>query len=158
MSDARNRENEKFCVLAEADGATQPLLLLNLSFGRLMDDVVVPYQTDQPFFVDGASLTKQKLRKLKIVKLYDGFENCFDEFHGQLRFSGESWSKMLGQQYQVRLEAVIRESGEDVTSQIVTAFEKRIRPNLKEYLPKRDELIKAAFELFVASVKQLAGS
>ena len=44
----------RFAVFAEADGQPKPLILTNLTFARLLDDIVVPYQTGEPFFIDGA--------------------------------------------------------------------------------------------------------
>jgi hypothetical protein len=46
--------------------------------------------------------------------------------------------------------------GEDVTSQVIKAFDFKIKPCLKDYLPKREELIAAAFQVFVESVKALS--
>jgi hypothetical protein len=65
---------------------------------------------------------------------------------------------MIGQQYHVRLEACLRETGEDVTSQVISAFDKTIKPSLKDYLPKREELIQAALQFFIKNVSQLAGA
>jgi hypothetical protein len=58
----------RFAVFAEAEGQSKPLILINLTFARLLDDVVVPYQTGEPFFIDGAPLKREKLSKLKIIK------------------------------------------------------------------------------------------
>jgi hypothetical protein len=44
----------RFAVIAELKGDTGLLCLHNLPFGRLIDEVVSPYETDKPFFVDGA--------------------------------------------------------------------------------------------------------
>ena len=63
--------------------------------------------------------------------------------------------QLYADQYHIRLEALFRESGEDVTSQIIKAFDRTIRPTLKDYLPKREELIKAALAMFVAGIKAL---
>ena len=46
----------KIAVLAEKKDYERPLYLHSLSFGRLMDDVVVPYEAGDAFFVDGVSV------------------------------------------------------------------------------------------------------
>jgi hypothetical protein len=46
-------ETSLFAIYAEAEGHARPLIQLDLSFARLMDDIVVPYQSEQPFFIDG---------------------------------------------------------------------------------------------------------
>ena len=65
---------------------------------------------------------------------------------------------MLGEQYHARVEAILRGNGEDVTSQVLSAFNSTIKPRLKDYLPKKEELIKAALEVFVNQVKALGGA
>jgi len=62
--------------------------------------------------------------------------------------------KLYGEQYQVRIESLLPDNGEDVTSQIITAYDRTIKLSLKAYLPKREELIKAAFDVFVESIKK----
>ena len=39
----------------------------------------------------------------------------------------------------MRLESVVRQSGEDVTAQVMRAFDDKIKPSLADYLPERDE-------------------
>ena len=57
--------DEKFAIYAEADDYKKPLIVMNLTFALLMDDVVVPYKAGEPFFIDGAPLTLDKIKKLK---------------------------------------------------------------------------------------------
>jgi hypothetical protein len=64
--------------------------------------------------------------------------------------------KVYGDQYQVRLEAVLREGGEDVTSQVLKAFDRTIKPSIKDYLPKREELIEMASKFFWEGIKTLS--
>lgn len=146
---------EKFTVIAEADGHSSPLVLTNLPFARLMDDVVVPYQGDEPFFIDGAPLARQRLKKLKIIRQKEFFEVSFGDLHYNLREGTVPIQKLYGEQYHVRLEALLREAGDDVTSQIIKAYDQKIKPSLKEYLPKREELISAALKIFLESIKVL---
>jgi hypothetical protein len=41
---------------------------------------------------------------------------------------------------------------------IIKAFDETIKPSLKDYLPKREELISGAYNLFLASIQVLAKS
>ena len=146
---------EQFAVIAEAEGRERPLVLTHLSFARLMDDVVVPYQSGEPFFVDGVPLTRQQLRKLKILRQKPFLDSALQDLHYTLREGSVQLQKLYGEQYHVRLEALLRESGEDVTSQVIKAYDRTIKPSLKDYLPRRSELIDAALKLFLESVKAL---
>lgn len=152
-------ETEKpqlFAVLAEANGYGAPLYLVGLTFARLVDDVVVPYQTDQPFFIDGVSLKRDRLVRMKILKQSKMFGSIFHDLHWRLRESGDVQNKkILGDQYDTRLAAIFRECGEDVTSQVIKAYDSTIKPSLKDYIPKREELISAALTIFVESMKVL---
>ena len=155
--DAQKKE-DLFAVFAEADGQSKPLIMTHLTFARLMDEVVVPYQTDQAFFIDGVPLTKKQLKRLKLIKQSGFFDHVFKQLHETIRGPGFNLhvTQVYAEQYQIRLEAILREQGEDVTSQIVKAFDAKIKPSLKDYLPKREELIKATLDLFVETMKSLA--
>ena len=59
---APEKKEDLFGIVAEVDGRQKQLVLLNLSFGRLIDEIVVPYEEDQPFFIDGVPVTKNKIR------------------------------------------------------------------------------------------------
>ena|SRR5437867_3896732 len=146
---------EQFAVVAEAEGRDRPLILTHISFARLMDDVVVPYQSGEPFFVDGVPLTRQQLRKLKILRQKPFFDSALHDLHYTLREGSAQLQKLYGEQYHVRLEALLRESGEDVTSQVIKAYDRTIKPSLKDYLPRRGELIDAALKLFLESIQAL---
>jgi hypothetical protein len=65
--------------------------------------------------------------------------------------------KLHGEQYTTRFEHMLRENSEDVTSQVLKAYDKVIKPSIKDYIPKRDELISTALKLFVERVKALGG-
>src|SRR5438270_7276551 len=119
--------NNAFGVYAEAEGHSEPLIMTEVSFGRLMDDIVVPYQTDKPFFVEGAPVTKKDLRKLKILRLDTDFHEAFNQMHRILHHSSTNFQKLYGEQYHIRIESLLRQHGEDVTSQIINAYDKTIK-------------------------------
>ncbi len=149
-------ENYKFAVIAESKNYEKPLYLHDLNFSKLMDDVVVPYQSQETFFIDGVPLKATDLKKIKIVRQKASFEELFYGLHDFLRAGTSSGYKVDAKDYPVRLEALFRESGDDVTSQIIKAFDQKIRPGLKEYLPKREELVNGAFEVFIEAMKFFA--
>jgi len=150
-------EEQLYAVYAEAEGHDRPLLLVDLTFARLMDDIVVPYETDEAFFIDGVPLKKTKLKRIKLLKLGNDFEFHRQQFNTSLTRADAPVRKIHGEQYSVRFEHLLREYSEDVTSQVIKAFNQVIKPSLKDYLPKRNELIPAALELFTVGVKSLGG-
>lgn len=115
---------------------------------------MLPYQSDQPFFIDGVSTKIQNLKKIKIIRQNQSFDDLFIELHHFLR-AGSSSKKITAADYPVRLEALFREAGEDVTSQVIKAFNAKIRPSLKDYMPKREELIDGALQIFIEGMKIL---
>ncbi len=52
----------------------------------------------------------------------------------------------------------MRESGEDVTEQVIKAFRTVIKPKLKDYIPNKEALLDAAVKVFGESVKLLSGA
>ncbi|MDP3297044.1 MAG: hypothetical protein Q8N09_05540 [Thermodesulfovibrionia bacterium] len=150
-------ENQQFAIIAEAKDYDKPLYLHNLTFSRLIDDIVVPYQSKAPFFIDGIPVKVDDLRKIKIIQQKENFNSLFDELHSCLRRGNSSGLKVPAQDYNTRIAALFREAGDDVTSQIIKAFDGEIRPKLKDYIPKREELIEAAFRVFSESMKYFGG-
>lgn len=153
-----DQEEQKFSIYAEAEGFERPLVMIDLSFPRVIDDVVVPYEKNEPFFIDGVSLKREKIKRLKILSQKSFFRSEFNRFNRTLKSHDPQLSKVYGEQYHVRLEAILRWATEDVTAQVIKAFDSVIRPSLKDYIPKRQELIKAAMEIFVQAIKSLSGS
>jgi hypothetical protein len=146
----------KFGVLAEKKGLEgRSLYLHSLTFGRLMDDVVVPYEKGEPFFVDGVPVNKGNLQRIKIIRQSQNFEGQFEDLH-QYAALPDSAAFVRAADYPVRLDVLFRGEGEDVTGQVINAFKVGILPRLKEYLPKREELISAALTLFLEGTKRLA--
>ena len=146
----------KFGVLAEKKGLEgRALYLQSLSFGRLMDDVVVPYEKGDAFFVDGIAVEKSNLVRIKIVRQSQHFEGQFADLH-HFASRPSSAAFVPEAEYAKRLDVLFRGQGEDVTGQVINAFKVGIFPRLKEYLPKREELISAALTVFLEATKKLA--
>ena len=145
-----------FAVLAEVESLEAPLYQFGLTFSRLLDDIVVPYQIGESFFIDGVPVTPGKLKRIKLLQLTEGFQDARDTFEASLTRNGNpAVRKTYGEQYHVRLEHDLRTHSTDVTSQIIKAYNQAIKPSIKDYLPKRNELIPAALELFTQGVKAL---
>lgn len=146
---------ELFAVYAETRGNSKALILTGLTFARLMDDVVVPYQSEEPFFVDGAPVKPTELIRIKVIRQMPSFTYEFQRFHMHMRNGDVATKRLHAEQYSVMLEAMLRDSGEDVTSQIIKAYDKTIKPSLRDYLPRREELIQAAWSVFFQGIQAL---
>jgi hypothetical protein len=131
------------------------MIALDLPFARLFDDVIVPYQSDEPFFIDGVPCEKRRLKKIKVLEQHEGAHSLYEDFHSRIRLSGKEIQRLYAEQYYVRLEALLRESTNDVTSQIIKAYKQAIEPNIGEYLEKRKSLIELAYKAFSDGIKLL---
>lgn len=149
-------QDYKFAVIAESKDYDKELYLHNLTFTQLIDDIVVPYESGNPFFIDGVPVKKETLNKIKIVRQDESFEGLFNHLHHFLRAGAGSKKKVSAEDYPVRLHALFREAGDDVTSQIIKAYNLKIGPSIKDYLPKREELIRGAFQVFIETMKLFA--
>jgi|CXWL01.1.fsa_nt_gi hypothetical protein len=145
----------KFAVIAEAKDNASNLMLKDMTFGRLVDDVLMPFEKKETIWIDGYPLTTDKIRRLKIVRQKDGFSSELSMLNRHLNWGDTSSRKVYGDQYQTRVQAIFDYKTEDVTAQVFNAFSIKIKPSIKEYLPKRDELVSAAVAIFVESMKAL---
>ena len=116
MSDVENEQ--LYAVFAEAQGHQKPLLQIELTFPRLIDDIIVPYQTGEMFFIDGAPLTPNKISRIKVLKLTEYFNRSKSDFDEKLTRGSAQEMKVLGEQYSTRFEHIMRQHSEDVTSQV----------------------------------------
>jgi hypothetical protein len=156
MTEEVQKKEPLFGVIAEVEGRNRQLVLLNLTFGRLIDEIVVPYDTDAPFFIDGVPVTKIKIQRIKIISLTEKFQRGIFELEQGLQRGEHQNQKIYGDQYETRFEHVLRTRAEDVTSQIIKAYNHAVKPRLKDYIPKREELISTATTFFVEAMKALA--
>lgn len=156
MTDEPQKPEALFGVIAEIEGRAKQLVLLNLTFGRLIDEIVVPYDTNEAFFIDGVPVTQSKVRRIKIVSLTKKFQHGIWEIERGLTGGTHQNQKIYGDQYETRFEHVLRTDAEDVTSQVLKAYNQAVKPRLKDYIPKREELISTATTIFVEAMKVLA--
>jgi len=159
MGDEQTKREELFAVYAVRKGEPTPLIQTHVSFGRLMDDIVMPFDSDEMFFIDGAPVKATDLDRIKIIRQHEFFNRTFSDLHRGMRWGGDiKKQELYGEQYHIRLEALLRESGEDVTSQVIKAYRTAIKPRLKDYLPDKRTLLDAAVKVFAESIKSLSGA
>ena len=107
-----------------------------------MSNIVFPYENQIPFFVDGVPLITDELEKIKILQQGKDFAWHFTEVHHNLSSGDTAIRKIYGEQYGTRLEAALRISCIDVTSEVISAYEAKIKPNLKAKIKSIDEFLK----------------
>lgn len=154
MPEETRKPDPLFGVIAEVAGRDKQLVHLNLTFGRLIDEIVKPYDSGEAFFIDGVPVKKPEIRRIKIVSLTEEFQDAIFELERGLKHGDNR--KVYGDQYETRFEHILRTKVEDVTSQIIKAYNQAVKPSLKDYIPKREELISAATTIFVEAMKALA--
>ena len=137
--DTESEKVEFYAVYVEAKGHEKPLLQLELNFARVIDDIIVPYQTGEAFFVDGAPLTTEKITRIKVLKLNQEYERAKWLFDRDLTTGDAPTRKLYGEQYNTRFEHILRKTSEDVTSQVLKAFNQEhtpwVRSNVMTRLP-----------------------
>jgi hypothetical protein len=158
MTVEKEEKKELFAVYAVRKNEPTPLIQTHLSFGQLMDDIVMPFESSEMFFIDGAAVRATDLDRIKIIRQQEFFNRTFHDLHWQMRHSADlKKQELYAKQYHVRLEALLRESGEDVTSQVIKAYRTVIKPKIKDYLPNKETLLNAAVKVFTESIKSLSG-
>ncbi|WP_287372479.1 hypothetical protein [Prosthecochloris sp.] len=153
------KNEEVFAVYAVRKNDPTPLIQTHVEFKRLMDDIIVPYESEDLFFIDGASVKATDLDRIKIIRQKVSFNRTLNHLHYGMRSSGDLKKQDLyAKQYHIRLEALLRESGEDVTAQVIKAFRTAIKPKIKDYLPKKEVLLDAAVKVFTESIRVLSST
>ena len=151
-------ESEKgtFCVYAKVRSLNKPLLMFGLSFGRVVDDVLIPLEKNERIYLDGVPSKKEDVLQLKILKETLNFKQAYSGFHHELHNAHDiKRRELVAKNYDLMLEDLMRRTCEDITSQVIKAFDNSIKPKLSDYLPKKEELIKGALEALLASLKGL---
>ncbi len=156
MSDEPEKpDDRKFALYAVRKEIPGPLIQINLPWERLMEDIVFPFDGGEMFFIDGAAVKSTDLDRLKILLQGPGFSGEFAQLHRQLRMSATKSKEIYAKQYPTFFEAILRNSCEDVTSQVIRAYKTSIKPSLKDYLPKKELLLESAVKVFIEGMKLL---
>jgi hypothetical protein len=112
MADEQVKKEELFAVYAVRKSEPTPLIQTHLPFRRLMEDIVIPFESNEMFFVDGAPVKATDLDRIKIIHQRDFFSRTFSDLHHGMRWGGDlKKQELYAKQYHVRLEALLRESG-----------------------------------------------
>ena len=145
-------DDRHFAVYAEKNGYDKPLMLVDLTFGEVMDTVVKPHQTDEPFRIDGVLVTPgADLLKLKVVEQDVNFMTEYRHVKGDLirpRQRDQKARDAAARHYDVIMSDLMRGNGMDVTNQVLGVFEDKVKPRLRDYLPNREVILQAAFEAY----------
>ena len=156
MNSTSDQDHQLFGIIAESNDYDKQMVLLNLPFARLIDEIVIPYDTNEPFFIDGVPVSKEKIKRIKIVELRKEYKIAMDELKRGMTIHDNQTKKIYGDQYDTRFEHILRTNTTDVTSQVIKAYNQAIKPSIKDYLPKRAELIDAATKVFIEGMKILS--
>jgi hypothetical protein len=70
MADGQSGDSKEdlFAVYAVRKCEPMPLIQTHLPFGRLMDDLIVPFESGDVFFIDGAPVKATDLDRIKIIR------------------------------------------------------------------------------------------
>ncbi len=157
MTEQEEKKAEAFAVYAVRKSESTPLIQTHLPFKRLMDEVVVPFESGEMFFIDGAPVKATDLDRIKIIRQKEFFDRIYHDLHHSMRWGGDiKKQELYAKQYHVRLEAILRECGDDVTAQVVKAYQTVIKPKLRDYMPDREALLDLAVKAFGESIKLLS--
>lgn len=143
------RDDElRFAVLAEKEGDPRSLFLHGLTINKLYEHIVVPYEEDKPFFIDGLPLERKTLRRIKIIREDEDFVHDLDRLHNRVQLPRASDMHTPISDYPGLLVSLFQERNLDVTSDVINAY----REKKKLRLPV-DELIAAAAQIATAAIR-----
>jgi hypothetical protein len=148
-------EQRKFALFAERKDRPGHLIQTNLPWDRLMEDIVLPFDSDEMFFIDGAAVKATDLDRLKILLQGNEFYADFAGLNWSLQHGDTPKRDILAKQYSVFVEAILRDRCDDVTSQVIKAYKTAIKPSIKDFLPKKEVLLQTAVQVFLEGIKHL---
>ena len=117
-----------FAVVAEkADYPRNPLLMWDQSFDRLLADVVIPYENNEAFWIDGVPVERKSVQRLKILIESPQFGKKIEGLHQTISDSSGHPSRQQDRaiaikEYPMRIEGMIRSDAQDVTPQVIRAY------------------------------------
>jgi hypothetical protein len=138
----------RFAVLAEKDGEPRALYLHGLTVTKLYEHIVVPYEEDRPFFVDGAPLDRKTLRRIKIIRHDEEFGLELHRLHNRIKNPRGSDLHTPVADYPARLLALFQEQSTDVTSDIIDVYREKKRLKVPT-----EKLIEAASQIAIAAIR-----
>lgn len=147
-----------YTVMAIRKHESTQLVMIRLTWERLMEDVVIPYDTGEMFFIDGAPVKATDLDRMKILLQGPRFDPEFRNLHSHLRTSDLKGKEMYAKQYPVFFNALLQNYCQDVTSQVIKAFRTEVKPRLKDYLPEKKDILDAGVKFFSETFKAIATS
>jgi hypothetical protein len=145
-----------FTVVAVRKLEPTQLVMIRLSWERLTEDILIPYETPgEIFFIDGAPVKATDLDRLKILLQGPSFDGEFRRLHMHLRTQDIKGKEMYAKQYPVFLNALLQAYCQDVTSQVISAFRTKVKPRLKDYLPEKKDILDAGIKLLSETFKTI---
>jgi hypothetical protein len=149
MEESALTNDMKFAVVAETSKYPKPLLFHDLTLSKLLEDVVVPYNSDEHFFIDGVPLCADSICRIKVLLQHDDFAKriralyeTISDSSGDLRLA--HMRHLAIAEYTMRVEGILRSSAEDITTQVIRAYVTEIKPEASgttEFVSKRTPLI-----------------
>jgi hypothetical protein len=143
----------RYAVLLEKMGAEHMTVCAHdLSFDRLMEDLVIPYEERKPFRVDGTHFqNRDEVARVKIVAQTQQFDDALSLLNRGIAYPNGHSRHVPLSDYPGRLAAIFRSQARDITSDILNVYAEK----KKLKLPSK-ETIKAVADVVVQGLK-LAG-
>lgn len=142
-------EPQLFAVVAEKEGYSGRMLQLHLTLDELLGQIVHPYREERRFFIDGVPCDAKSLNRIKILREHETlFRFVMDNHCNLFAPSGVNPPAKPSVPFNDGVDAICRVHAEDVTAQIISAYEVA-KPTLvdeigEHLIPTRVEFFQSA--------------
>ena len=153
-----NRKEPTFVVMLGLAGEKRPIFQSGYPLGRLLDEVVVPHETDEKFLVAGRWVERgDGIESLRVIRGDSTLvANLFDIHRAQAHGAKESAKSY--EQYALRVIGAVEAFGEDITAQVLSAYKRTLKDKLSEWVPKNKADITAkVMATLLESLEALGG-
>ena len=114
----------KYAVIVEAGGYDKELIDVQIELSTLIEAYIDPYERDDSFIVDGYSVNRETIIRLKIVQC-EGSYFCsqLSSMSHTMRHNEDARIRdAAAKNYDTAFQALVRSDTRDVTNQLIRAY------------------------------------
>lgn len=117
-----------FAVFIQLHQDKETYLDYNCTFEQIVENVIVPYNTKEPFFVDGINTDATKIKRIKILVQKPDFTHKITDLHHTI--SGAKFSRQRAhierlkalQTKDQQILSIVETLADDITPQVMSAY------------------------------------
>jgi len=163
------QDPQAMAVFVQLKEGGEELLVRNMTLERVLEEVVVPYNTSELFFIDGIRADASKIHRIKILVQQPDFEVLMSELFKTIAGRSpqflpnspraKSATEDAIRNKSERITAIVEQYSEDITSQMMDAYAATMMGSvskLQDFQDERKALLDGFRKRVIDSVQAIA--